>query len=63
MLHSAICNICCRHVAEVSKHRRLKMDSIEAIIEEFEIEKLMRGNGVARFHKNVDKAESLKKLG
>ena len=32
------------------------MDSIEAIIEEFEIEKLMRGNGVARFHKNVDKA-------
>ena len=35
---------------------RIKMDSIEAIIEEFEIEKLMRGNGVARFHKNVDKA-------
>ena len=32
------------------------MDSVEAIIEEFEIEKLMRGNGVARFHKNVDKA-------
>ena len=32
------------------------MDSIEAIIEEFEIEKLMRDNGVARFHKNVDKA-------
>ena len=35
---------------------RIKMDSIEAIIEEFEIEKLMRGNGIARFHKNVDKA-------
>ena len=32
------------------------MDSIEAIIEEFEIEKLMRDNGVARFHKNVDNA-------
>ena len=39
------------------------MDSIEVIIEEFEIEKLMRGNGVARFHKNVDKAERLRKLG
>ena len=40
------------------------MDSIEAIIEEFEIEKLMRGNGVdSRFHKNVDRAESLRKLG
>ena len=35
---------------------RIKMDTIEAIIEEFEIEKLMRGNGIARFHKNVDKA-------
>ena len=32
------------------------MDTIEAIIEEFEIEKLMRSNGIARFHKNVDKA-------
>ena len=39
------------------------MDSIEAIIEKFEIEKLMRGNGVARFHKNVDRAESLRNLG
>jgi hypothetical protein len=32
------------------------MDSIEKILEEFEVEKLMRGKGVARFHKNVDKA-------
>ena len=32
------------------------MDTVEEIIREFEIEKLMRGNGVARFHKNVDKA-------
>ena len=31
-------------------------DSVEAIIEEFEIEKLMRGKGVARFQKNVTKA-------
>ena len=31
-------------------------DSVEAIIEEFEIEKLMRGKGVARFQKNVNKA-------
>ena len=32
------------------------MDTVEEIIREFEIEKLMRGNGVASFHKNVDKA-------
>ena len=28
---------------------RIKMDTIEAIIEEFEIEKLMRGNGLLVF--------------
>ena len=46
------CNNYCRLVAE----KEFKMDNVERIIEEFEIEKLMRGNGVARFHKNVDKA-------
>lgn len=34
------------------------MDSVEKILEEFEVEKLMRGKGVARFHKNIDKAVS-----
>ena len=47
-----VLQICCVSFANIG----VKMDTIEAIIEEFEIEKLMRCNGVARFHKNIDKA-------